>query len=118
MGARHTEVALGLWLLLSPVIFGHARGADLLWLHDVLLGTLIMVVPLLCYAPRLHRAHLALLPVAAWLMARGWWITRTLPDDGPAQNHIMVGLLVGMLAIVPSHVTEPPTGWREDAGHG
>jgi len=114
MGARHTEFALGLWLMLSPVLFGHAESGDLLWLHDVLLGTLLTVVPLLCYVRRLHRAHLALLAVAGWLLGRGWWITRTLPDDPAAQNHVMVGLLLAMVAIVPSRATDRPTGWRHD----
>jgi hypothetical protein len=115
MGARHAEFALGLWLAISPLVFGHVDDRPGVALHDLLCGTLAAVVSLACYARRLHRAHLALLALAAWLIGYGWWTMRTAPHPS-AQNHILVGLTIAMTALIPSRATEPPTGWRRAAG--
>lgn len=115
MGARHAEFALGFWLLLSPILFGHVDRTGLL-LHDLVVGTLVMTLALLCYAPRLRRAHLGQLVFAASLTAFGWWTQRHDPS-GAAENHVLVGLTLAMVALVPSRACMPPRGWRgEDPG--
>lgn len=119
MGARHAEVGFGIWLVLSPFVFDHVADRRLLF-EDLAAGLILLVVPLLCYAPRLRRAHLLLLLLAAWLIGSGWWATFQSTEPLPAhQNHIVVGLLLLLTAVVPSRAAEPPPGWvprRERAG--
>lgn len=111
MGARHIEFAIGCWLMMSPFVFGHAE-TPRMW-TDIAWGAVVMVLSLICYVRPLHRAHLALLGVGAWLFVDGWLATRGDVHPGWAQNEITTGLLLAMVAIVPSHATDLPTGWRD-----
>lgn len=106
MWARHMELALGLWLAIGPFVFR----ADGPFLRERLGAALIVALALACHAPRLRRAHLALLPVAGTLIATGWLAGGGLADVPPPldQNAIVVGLLLAMLAIVPSAASVPP----------
>lgn len=112
MWARDFEIALGLWLALAPWIFAHGEA----WLpaHDVACAAAIVLLGLLSYWTRTRRAHLLQLVVGAWLTGFGW--LGALEEATPAtQNRILVGLLLLMLAIVPSRASRPPRGWRGPA---
>jgi hypothetical protein len=112
MWARDLEFTLALWLAASPFVFRHPPEQPELWRTDFISAGLIALLSLASYAPRLRRAHLLELAVAAWLVGYGW--SSALEGHAPAnQNHITVGLLLGMLAIVPSHASAPPPRWRE-----
>lgn len=111
MWPRDLEFSLGAWLLLSPFVFGHADAASGLWATDLVCGTLVVAAALLAYWPRLRYIHLGQLLPALWLIVCGWLGSR----DGFApgyQNEMVVGLLVAMIAIVPSETDQPPAGWR------
>lgn len=110
------ELALGLWLLVSPFVFGHDPSRLRLWLNDLTCGSLLIVLPLLAQWRPLRHAHLLLLPLAAWLVASGWWLTlgSSLHPDPAYQNWILVGLMVAMFAVVPSEASTPPGPWRAD----
>lgn len=114
MWARQAEVVLGLWLWISPFVFAHDPQRIGLWIHDFGCGALLVVIPLLAHWRPLHRAYLALLPVAAWLIGLGWWQTwgSGIHPDPAYQNWIMVGLLLAMFAVVPSDASRPPTTWQ------
>lgn len=115
MWARDVELCLGLWLATSPFVFGYAGDSQALLASDLLCATAIAALALLSYTRRLRNAHLLELPVAAWLIGFGW--VRALEGHAPStQNHILVGLLVGMLAIVPNHASRPPESWRAPPG--
>ena len=114
MWARNFEVALGLWLMMSPFVLSHPEGDTWLWIHDLLLSVVIVTISVLCYVRSLRRLHLAQLAVASWLMGYGWVMARAAAEAPPSsQNHIMLGLLLAMFAIVPSESSRPPDGWRE-----
>jgi hypothetical protein len=108
MWARDAEVALGAWLAAAPLVLGH-RGS--LAFHDLACGTAIAALALLSYWKRARRAHLLELAIAAWLVAFGW-IAAADGAGASAQNHAVVGLVLAMLAIVPSEANRPPRGWR------
>jgi hypothetical protein len=117
MWPRDLEFSLGLWLLFSPFIFGHDDGATGLWATDLLCGAFVLIVALLAYHPRLRYVHLAQLLPALWLIVGGWLAAQE--GFPPAsQNQIVVGLLIAMIAIVPSKTDQPPEAWRRlgDAG--
>jgi hypothetical protein len=58
------------------------------------------------------RAHLLNILVALWLLGFGYFGFGE-PAPPAAQNNIVVGLILLMLAIIPSEATLPPKGWRE-----
>lgn len=116
MWARHMELMLGLWLVVSPFALRHDPAQTWLWIHDLACAALVVTAALLAHWHPLRRVHLALLPVAAWLVAFGWWRTyeagiHPLPAY---QNWILVGLMLGMFAIIPSEASDPPEAWRDE----
>jgi hypothetical protein len=111
MWARVLELLLAAWLALSPFVLRHPRARAGLWADDLACAALVGVLAACSFVPALRRAHLGSLAVAAWLAAWGWWNTRDGADPF-AQNWIVCGLLLGMLAIVPSDALRPPPRWR------
>ena len=112
MWARDIELMLGCWLLVSPFVFAHAPDRLFLWANDLGCGAVAVVTALVCYWPPLRRAHLLLLAVAAWLVVFGW----TSRLGAASENHITLGFLLGLFAIVPSEATLPPSAWRRFQG--
>lgn len=111
MWARTVEVMLGLWLAASPFVFRHGPDAARLWWSDMGSASLVASFSLLSFWGPARRAHLLNLPVALWLAGSGYFG----PGDPPspaAQNDLIVGLILLMLAIIPSEATLPPKGWR------
>ncbi len=113
MWARVIEVMLGCWLAVSPFIFHHARDDTLLWTADWVAAALVAVLACLSYWPPTRRAHLLTIVVALGMVAAGWMQDRPVPPGW--QNHILLGLVLLMTAIVPNHAADPPRGWREFA---
>jgi hypothetical protein len=114
------ELMLGCWLLISPFVLDHAPDRSLRWAHDLGVGSVVVGIALACHWRPLERAHLALLPLAAWLTGVGWWqaVRTDVPQpqpDAALQNWILVGLLLGMFALVPSEASRPPRPWRRRA---
>src|SRR4051794_31376819 len=95
MVARWGSFALGLWLVFAPLVLGYTSAAAVL--HDVALGLLVAIGALAALEWPL--ARFAQLLAAAWLLgvrAIGFE-TRTL-----AANHLATGVLLAVLAVVPS----------------
>jgi len=113
---RALELILGCWLLLSPMIFGHTGGSAL-GMVDRGAGMLVVAIVTISLLPSLDRLHLATLPLAVALIAWSWsWFPR--PGPAGAQNQILVGLLLGLLSVVPADATSPPESWRRYVGDG
>lgn len=118
MWARHLELSLGLWLAVSPFVFGHAPGATHLWVNDLVCAGSIVLLALLPHWRPLRRIHLLELVVAAWLVGFGRVALSDPAAGAAAENHVVVGLLIGLLAVVPSEASIPPPAWRGDAAGG
>lgn len=116
MWARVVEVLLACWLAMSPFIFGHPPGARALWVTDLAGAALTAAAALLSFHPRLRRAHLAGLAVGAWLAASGWAAVDPESPSPARQNHVCAGLILMMLAVVPSGADRPPDAWLEFYG--
>lgn len=111
MWARVSECMIGCWLLMSPFIFHHAKGAWQLWVNDLTAGIVIIVLALASYWRPLRHSHLAILLAAGWLVGFGRFYAS--PPLSPAlQNDVLVGLLLMLFAIVPNNASEPPESWR------
>jgi len=115
MWARDVECMLGVWLLLSPFVFGHDPDATGLWASDLICAALVSTFALLSYGKPTQHAHLLTLLVALWLIGFGRFGAAS-PLPAGMQNNIVVGLLLLMFAIVPNHASRPPRRWFREAG--
>jgi len=112
MWARVIEFMLACWLAVSPLVFSHAPGRTLVWVADYSCAVLVASAALLSFHSRLRRCHLLHLPVAGAMILLGLLMPDTISDPA-AQNYLVVALLLGMFAIVPSRAAQPPRAWRE-----
>lgn len=115
MWGRSIEVMLGLWLLASPFLFGHyGEGGEVAGLtaSDLASGAVILLLGVLSFWHRTARAHLVQLAVACWLIGFGRWGFDFPPPPG-AQNELLVGLVLLLIAIIPNRSEDPPPRWRE-----
>lgn len=112
MWARLIEIFFACWMMISPFIFRHDPAEEFLWASDIACGGLVLIFALLSFIDRLEKAHLASLAVALWLVGVGF-SSEIVPSPPAYQNSLIVGLLIGMIAIVPSQSHLPPRAWRE-----
>lgn len=110
MWARVVEVMLGLWLAISPFIFRHAAENRALWINDLACGFVLVTLALVSFWHPLRHAHLAIALVALWLIAFGFLVPYPAPPA--SQNHILLGLVLLMFAIIPNDADLPPHSWR------
>ena len=110
MWPRVIEVMLGLWLVVSPFIFGHAADDRPLWINDLACGFGIAALALLSFSRPLRYSHLAIAVVALWLIVFGF--LASYPAPPASQNHILLGLVLLMFAIIPNEANLPPEPWR------
>lgn len=110
MWARIVELILSLWLIASPFIFHHK--IPFLWGSDWICGVLMGLFALLSFVERLSKMHLLNLAAAFWLIGVGYAIQSD-PTAPGLENNILVGILLLMLAIIPSHCTRSPREWEE-----
>jgi hypothetical protein len=111
MWGRVVECMLGIWLVLSPFIFGHYPQDQPLWRNDFAGGAAIVLFALLSFWRVLRHAHLLNLLVAAWLIGFGY-VYGGYPASPGAQNDILLGLVLLLFAIIPNEANQPPRPWR------
>lgn len=110
MWARTVEVMLGCWLLVSPFVFEHEPSDTYFWAADLGGGALIALFSLFSFWEPTKRAHALTFVTGASLALIAYFGTPPLP---PAlQNHILVGVLLMMMAIIPTEATLPPDAWQ------
>lgn len=112
MWPRTIELMLGLWLVLSPWIFRHWETHRTLSWVVIATGALMVVVACASFWHPLRRIHLVLLPVALGLAAYGYFGFAH-PTPPGAQNALLVGLVLILIAIIPPRPSAPPEPWRE-----
>lgn len=115
MWARIIEMIGACWLVLSQFIFQYPPQQTYFWINDLICGVLIALCALLSFSKKWERAHLCILLVAFWLVGCGF---STYPELASVaeQNSLLVGLVLMMLAIIPSHSHRSPRAWRKFYG--
>jgi hypothetical protein len=106
MWARAIEVMLGGWLAISPFIFRHGVAERMLWSNDLTCGLVIVTLALLSFWFPLRYLHVAITAPAVWLVIFGFMAGHPAPPA--SQNHILLGLLLFMFAIIPNEANMPP----------
>jgi hypothetical protein len=103
MYARWGSFAVGLALLLAPLVLGYGSVAAIL--HDVAMGSLVCVATLA--ALQWPRARFALAVPGLWLVA----FAQATPDGAGALADLVAGALLLVLAPFPSgRVERRPVG--------
>ncbi len=94
MYARWASFAIGLALMLAPLVVGYASLARIL--HDIAMGMLVCIATLAALEWPLARFVLA--APAVWLLLAG----RLAPETGAAVAEVASGALLLVLAAIPS----------------
>jgi hypothetical protein len=110
MWARVVEIMLACWLAISPPVFYGADATSAQWAFDLAAAALIATLAAVSYWPPARLAHLGIILPALALIAFGMWASSPTPLD---QNHIVVGLLLLLFAIIPNEATQPPRAWQD-----
>jgi alpha-beta hydrolase superfamily lysophospholipase len=108
MYARWASFAIGLGLLLAPLALGYGSAARIL--HDVAMGALVCIATLAALEWPLARFVLA--APAVWLLLAG----RSSADPSAAVVELAAGVLLLVLAAIPSARFAPPSLRRRRAG--
>lgn len=114
MWARVAELMIGLWLVISPLVFRGTESVDRFAPIDVSVGALVVIFSLLSFWRRTEWAHFGTALVALGMGAFAY-LAWERPGPPAAQNEIAVALLLVLLAIIPNEASEPPKPWREGA---
>jgi hypothetical protein len=112
MWARTVEFMLACWLAVSPFIFHYPSEDRFLWVSHLSCAFFTALFSLLSFSDRLRKIHYLNLIVATWLWFSGYdnFPALALP---PQENSVAIGLLLLMLAMVPSHAHLPPRSWEK-----
>jgi len=108
MWARVMEVVLACWLVLSQFIFRYDGEDVFLRTNDLACAAIVVACSFLSFWRPLRYAHLAILPVALWLLGYVFLQTQSAP---PHMNYMVVGMLWMLFALVPNYASEPPQAW-------
>jgi hypothetical protein len=100
MWPRVVEAMLGIWLMLSPILFGALEESQVLW-GDFVAGATVILIAMASFASRYRFAHLILIAIGVGLVLWGRLATEH-PHPAWHQNHIVIGLFLILFAIIPS----------------
>ncbi|MFG0261860.1 MAG: hypothetical protein ACF788_05675 [Novipirellula sp. JB048] len=109
MWGRVIEIMTAVWLAASPFIFQSQTDTVILW-ADLGIALLIAILSGLSYWPPTRRAHLLIIVVATGLVL--WGRFTDTPPPPVHQNHIVIGIFLLMIALIPNHASQPPIVWR------
>lgn len=112
MWARIVEFILAIWIVNSYCVFFCPSPNEFFWANSLLCGSLVAIFALFSCIRRFERLHLCSLVVALWLVLVGFFASSDFPPPYALQNYVIVGLLLGMFAIVPSRSQKPPRAWE------
>jgi hypothetical protein len=110
MWPRVVELMFGVWLILSPFIFQTALG-EAPSAGSLVCGAIVVIASCLSYWPPTRHARAITGAVGVWLTGSAY-LTATYPAEPAVQNHMLVGLLLIMFAIIPNEAAKPPVSWR------
>ncbi len=110
MWPRIVEVMLGLWLVLSPLIFRLGPGDLALTVNHLVYGTATVVAALI--ALRLRFLRVVTIAIGLWLIGYGY-VAGGYPPPPGYLNLVVIGVLIGALGLIPTDCLQPTQSWRE-----
>jgi hypothetical protein len=113
MWPRVVELLIAAWLASSPWLLAAPADAEFFLRANALIcATLIALFALLSFRAALEKAHLLTVAVALWIIGVAFAAPNP-PPPAPYQNFVVVGLLLLLIAVLPSRASEPPKAWRD-----
>jgi hypothetical protein len=113
MWPRVVELLIAAWLASSPWIFAAPTKSEFfLGANALVSAAFIALFALLSFRTATEKAHLCSIAVALWIIGLAFAAPNP-PPPAPYQNFVVVGLLLLMIAVLPSRVSEPPKAWRD-----
>ncbi len=110
MWPRIVEIMLGLWLVLSPLIFRLGAGDPALIINHLIYGTATVAVSLIAIRVRFLR----IVTIAIGLSLIGYgYVAGGYPPAPGYLNLIVIGVLVGALGLIPTDCLQPTHSWRD-----
>ena len=110
MWARVVEMATAIWLAVSPwVFYSPPTDSATMWI-DQGIAVAIFLFACFSYWPITRHCHLLTLFIAIGLIA--WGRLDGTPPQPIHQNHIIAGLFLLMIAIIPNDASQPPEVWQ------
>ena len=115
MWARSLELLVAAWLFASPWTVGGGHASTTVVVVDLAVAVAVVVCALLSMRGGSSRyAHLVAFGIAFGLTVYGWWHRA---EPVPVhENHVMVGLVLLMTAVVPTEALRPPVPWQQRHG--
>jgi hypothetical protein len=113
MWGRIVEIMTAVWIALSPFVFGVQNQPGTFW-ADMLIAAAIMGCAGLSYWHPTRYAHLVTFGIAIGLVA--WGRLAGTPPPPIHQSHIVIGLFLMMIALVPNYASRPARVWQEVHG--
>jgi|SRR5579872_3694671 len=110
MWGRILEIFLALWLISSLFLFARPMEEPAVPMISLIASSAVILFALLSFRPTWEKMHLLNLLVAFWLLGTGF--LKVAPLAPALQNYIIVGFILLIAALVPSHSDQPPRSWR------
>lgn len=108
MWPRVVEVMLGVWLVITPLVFRGTEDVERYALNAVVSGSVIITASLMAFWRRTGWMRLVTLAASCWLAGHGY-LSAVRPGPPAAQNEIMIGLILLLFAMLPNHVNREPS---------
>ena len=112
MWPRITELAIGIWLCVSPLLFRASDSTAALASNSFICGTLVMATSFLSFWEPTRHARIGTALVGLWLLGFSY-ATAGRPAALELQNLFVSGLLLILFAVVPNEANRPPRPWRK-----
>ena len=111
MWPRVSELLIGVWLMLAPVVFAATESIASFAGRDVAAGAVVVMMSLLSFWSRTASAHVGT-GLLAVVLGLGAYFGFPRPGPPAAQNEIAVACVLLLLAIIPNQASRPPEPWR------
>jgi len=112
MWARVVELMLAIWLALSPFILRFSHDETFLWTNNFVCAFLVTLFAFLSFWHPLRKIHLLTVGIAFWLWGLGYSSFPKIASPS-LENSVVIGILLFMLAIIPTHSDQLSHPWQE-----
>ena len=110
MWALALECLIGFWIISSYCLFTCPMENESLAMADLIAAAAVVSFALLSLIRRLDKLHLASLLVAGMLIGIGF-APPGFSSPASLQNHLIVGLILAIVCLVPCRANKPPRSW-------
>ena len=112
MWPRIIEIVMAVWLAAGSRVLAPESAPTWAATADLACAVFVAAVSLASMLTRLRKLHLINLFAACGVIVLAY-VSGSSVADALRQNYMLVGLMLGMFAILPSRASRPPLAWTE-----